>query len=73
MNNGTACAGQCPLCGADNGCSYVQGKPIEACWCWKELVPKTLLERIPDERKGKACVCRPCVNAGESAERNVQD
>ncbi|MEK8130085.1 cysteine-rich CWC family protein [Paenibacillus filicis] len=54
-------ASRCPLCGQDNQCALLQGKQVEACWCWKASIPKGLLERISDPLRGRACVCPSCV------------
>lgn len=63
----------CPLCGGDNACAEL-GKNRRSggkyscensaqCWCQKEGVrfPALLLDDIPDDKKGKACVCQRCV------------
>lgn len=60
----------CPVCGGDNGCALLAGRPIETCWCLRTRVPKELLAAIPDERRGKACVCRACATRGAPAKPN---
>ncbi len=50
----------CPLCGKPNEC---KAGTDEKCWCFDTPVPKALLERIPSEKRGKACVCQNCVEA----------
>lgn len=52
----------CTLCGEDNACAYIQGLPIDQCWCRHNPIPKGLLERIPAEKRNQACVCIRCVN-----------
>lgn len=47
----------CPLCGNDNNCQHVQND----CWCNNVVVPKHIMDMIPDDKKGKACVCKSCV------------
>ncbi|WP_095505456.1 cysteine-rich CWC family protein [Paraferrimonas sedimenticola] len=53
----------CPICGKSNACGSVQmkqeGKP---CWCNdpKIVFTDTLLAQVPQELRGKACVCRSC-------------
>lgn len=47
----------CPLCGEDNNCQHGQGN----CWCESLEFPKGLLDMIPDDKKGKACICRSCL------------
>jgi hypothetical protein len=51
----------CPICGNDNDCAHEQGLPDGACWCSHIAVPKELMARIPDNLKGKACICRNCI------------
>nr|WP_239618554.1 cysteine-rich CWC family protein [Cohnella mopanensis] len=52
---------RCPLCGEDNHCGNLAGLPHGACWCSQIEFPREILKRIPDEQRGKACVCRACV------------
>ncbi len=47
----------CPLCGNDNNCQHGQSD----CWCNNVVVPKHIMDMIPDDKKGKACVCKSCV------------
>ncbi|QMV41188.1 cysteine-rich CWC family protein [Cohnella cholangitidis] len=54
-------AARCPLCGEDNRCGNLAGLPHGACWCSRIDFPRDILKRIPDERRGKACVCQSCV------------
>lgn len=46
----------CPICGEDNGC-----KNSKECWCHSVIIPKALIEMVPEEKKGKACICKSCV------------
>jgi hypothetical protein len=57
----------CPRCGAANECApALQGKFGAECWCTRVTVSQQALARIPDELKGKACLCRACA-AGQEA------
>jgi hypothetical protein len=47
----------CPICGQDNNCQHGQGR----CWCDTVKFPKYILDMIPDDKKGKACVCKSCL------------
>lgn len=47
----------CPLCGQDNNCQHGQGD----CWCSTVEFPKDILELIPDDKKGKTCICKSCL------------
>lgn len=51
----------CPLCGGENDCKAAKGEGHAGCWCMAAKIPKGLLERIPPEQRGKACVCKRCV------------
>jgi hypothetical protein len=46
----------CPLCGQDNNCQHNQ-----ECWCHTVKFPKQILDLIPDDKKGKACICKACL------------
>ncbi|MCR1897909.1 cysteine-rich CWC family protein [Irregularibacter muris] len=47
----------CPICGGDNNCQHGQGD----CWCDKVKFPKKIFDIIPEDKKGKACVCKTCL------------
>jgi len=50
----------CPICGEDNNCQH--GKDgQERCWCMEVSFPKHILDMIPDDKKGKACICLSCL------------
>ena len=51
----------CPLCGKPNHCGYEAGSDHFSCWCTTIDVPKELREQIPEELRGKACICRDCI------------
>ncbi len=55
-------AGHCPLCQRENRCGEVAGGGGR-CWCFDLKVPAELLARVPVSVRGKACVCRACVEA----------
>ena len=46
----------CPICGRDNGCMLSKD-----CWCYDVKVPKGLLDMVPEDKKGQACICKSCV------------
>jgi len=48
----------CPLCGKDNNCQH--GK--DNCWCNSITIPKYILDMVPDDKKGKACICKDCID-----------
>ncbi|WP_264849469.1 cysteine-rich CWC family protein [Clostridium omnivorum] len=47
----------CPICGKDNNCQHGQG----GCWCDNIKVPKQVLDLVPEDKKGKACICKACI------------
>lgn len=47
----------CPLCGEDNNCKHNKD-----CWCVGVVVPKYIIEMIPEYKRGKACICKSCVD-----------
>jgi hypothetical protein len=56
----------CPLCGSANMCAMeiakATGKPLERCWCVDAVFDPQLLESLPEDTKGKACICSACSN-----------
>lgn len=49
----------CPLCGKPNNCKHGD----DSCWCNHVKIPKGLIERIPKDKRGKACICKDCVDS----------
>lgn len=47
----------CPLCGKSNNCQHGQG----GCWCERVTVPKHVLDLVPEDKRGKACICKSCI------------
>ena len=47
----------CPICGKPNNCKYGEGN----CWCKDVVIPKKVLDMVPDDKKGKACICKSCI------------
>jgi len=47
----------CPLCGQDNNCQHGEG----GCWCDTVKFPKQILDLIPIDKRGKACICKSCL------------
>ncbi|MEO8925174.1 MAG: cysteine-rich CWC family protein [Caldimonas sp.] len=52
-------AAHCPLCGNANTCAMLAGA-AEPCWCVSVSFGPALLSRIPEESRGRACVCAAC-------------
>ena len=54
----------CPLCGSTNMCAMevakATGRPLEQCRCVDGVFSPEVLESLPEEAKGKACICSNC-------------
>ena len=37
-----------------------KGRPLERCWCVDAVFTAELLKVLPEDAKGKACVCIKC-------------
>ncbi|MFM2081966.1 MAG: hypothetical protein RL380_657, partial [Verrucomicrobiota bacterium] len=65
------CASHCPLCGQPNACGQCAPATRSLpCWCERVVIPGELLARVPDELRGRACICKNCVekfHAGETS------
>lgn len=57
----------CPLCGQPNQCAMeverATGVTQGPCWCTQTQFSAELLNKIPDEARGIACLCQACVKA----------
>jgi hypothetical protein len=49
---------RCPLCGAGNECGMAAG--ASDCWCFHVSIPDQVIDRVPAEARGAACVCKGC-------------
>lgn len=52
--------GVCPLCGKSNNCAKQTDPGALECWCGDFVFPNELLEQVPEEAVGKACICFEC-------------
>jgi hypothetical protein len=58
----------CPLCGQPNGCAVsLAGTFDVACWCTDAKFSASLIDAIPADLKGKACICRFCAQGKDEA------
>ncbi len=61
----------CPLCGQPNQCAMeverTTGIPQGPCWCNQATFSQTLLDKVPDEARGKACVCAACTKKADES------
>ena len=60
---------ECPLCGEHNACGAHNDSP---CWCCSTGIPQALIDRIPSEKKMKACICKACVDRYRQAQQQQQ-
>ncbi len=61
----------CPLCKQNNACANLSSaEQGQACWCAKPTIsfPKGLLEKLPEEGRGQACICQACALAYQNEE-----
>jgi hypothetical protein len=49
----------CPFCKSSNNCMAHSDNP---CWCIEANVPNGLIDLLPSEYKGKACICSTCIS-----------
>ena len=61
---------RCPLCGQPNDCGIVAG--AATCWCCETAIPAEVLEKIPPEARGIACVCKTCATGRRSPEETLE-
>jgi hypothetical protein len=63
----TSSPSHCPLCGQPNRCAMEiereTGVAQDPCWCTAEQFSPALLERMPPEGLGRACICQACVRS----------
>lgn len=49
----------CPICAKDNKCEVTAS---EGCWCTRETFPQAIFELVEDEKRGKVCICKECLD-----------
>jgi len=60
----------CPLCGQPNQCAPALAGSFEVdCWCRQVKVETALLQSVPEQQRGCACLCAACIAAGADARR----
>ncbi|HIE70826.1 MAG TPA: hypothetical protein EYP98_12020, partial [Planctomycetes bacterium] len=53
----------CPLCGGDNQCANSAAGDAAAgppCWCKSVQIPEAVLDCLPEQARGVACICATC-------------
>ena len=62
MNNETAMARRCPLCGGGNDCRVAKGCLYKGpCWCESAKVPGQVLRFLASQQPEPACLCGCCL------------
>lgn len=58
---------RCPVCGRSNQCAMelakATGRAQAPCWCTEATFSAELLACVPDDLRGKACICPECAAA----------
>ncbi|MEO5669331.1 MAG: cysteine-rich CWC family protein [Ramlibacter sp.] len=61
---------RCPLCGKANACAIEMeretGVKQPPCWCTQVDFSAELIESVPSQARGQACICEACAKAGAS-------
>ena len=53
----------CPLCGKPNNCALANYDTLKVeCWCVSAEVNKAAITNIPENLRGKACLCISCAS-----------
>lgn len=55
----------CPFCGGDNNCGTCVGD--SSCWCTLVVVSVGLIQLLPENQRGRNCICRSCISMYEKS------
>jgi hypothetical protein len=62
----------CPICGQPNHCRLVAGAHSnEECWCFRVRFPPSLLARVPEHARRRACICQRCFSEALGSESSL--
>jgi hypothetical protein len=54
----------CPACGGANACAVAAtGRFDTPCWCSSVVIDPAVIEKLPEQQRGKACLCARCAGA----------
>ncbi|MCB1699350.1 MAG: cysteine-rich CWC family protein [Pseudomonadales bacterium] len=53
----------CPVCGQDNQCAVMAGRPADTCWCAGTAISPEALAAVPADSIGKRCLCPGCARS----------
>ena len=55
---------RCPICNESNSCAMEKAKATgtkaERCWCMDAVFSPSVMDKVPEAAKGKACICAKC-------------
>ncbi|HXD43020.1 MAG TPA: cysteine-rich CWC family protein [Ramlibacter sp.] len=58
---------RCPLCGQPNQCAMeverATGARQPPCWCTRATFTEELLQQVPADARGHACICAACAQS----------
>lgn len=54
---------RCPLCGGTNECALAADPAAAECWCFTAAISRETLASVPEEARGRACICPRCASA----------
>ncbi|WP_218509466.1 cysteine-rich CWC family protein [Variovorax sp. dw_308] len=61
----------CPLCGAANACAMEvareTGVAQPPCWCMSATFTAALIQSVPPQARGTACICAACAAKAAAA------
>ena len=64
-------AHDCPICGGPNRCAAAESGSFDTpCWCHDATFSPDLLARVPEVRRGQACICQDCAMRETSPDRD---
>ncbi len=64
-------AHDCPICGGPNRCAAAESGSFDTpCWCRDATFSPDLLARVPEVRRGQACICQDCAMRETSPDRD---
>ena len=57
---------RCPICHEPNVCAMEKAKATdtkpERCWCMDAVFTPEVMDLVPEQAQGKACICAKCAS-----------
>jgi hypothetical protein len=57
----------CPICGGNSEGAMVKDATAAECWCYTAEINDEAMQRVPEDARGKVCICARCAAADTSA------